>query len=302
MKKYILDTDIGDDIDDALALHLALSSNLNLIGVTTVFRNAKDRARIAKRLISLYGNKDIPVYFGYGSTLDGMDESFKLCQWTEEIENEIYAPANSNAEEAVDFILECARKYGKDFVLLAVGPLTNVARAIRKDPKAMESTGGIILMGGDFVNDYAEWNILCDVTAANEVFSSGVDIIAFGHEITSKTRVSTQQQERVFSLSESAYYEYIAQLLRLWHLSKVPDYRIILHDLLVVRYALDPSYCKLEKGRVLVGIESGENRAKISVNRSDKGGKLIRYATDVDEVEFIEYFMKNLVKPKEENK
>ena len=56
MKKYIIDTDIGDDIDDALAIHLALRFNLNLVAVTTVYRNTVDRARMAKRQIALYGN------------------------------------------------------------------------------------------------------------------------------------------------------------------------------------------------------------------------------------------------------
>ena len=292
MKKYIIDTDIGDDIDDALALHLAMHSNLNLVAVTTVYRNAFDRSRLAKRLISLYG-KDIPVFYGYGSTLDGRNESFSLCQWTKELENGCYEPNNSDPEEAVDLILDCARKYGKDFVLLAIGPLTNVARAIQKDPVAMENSGGIILMGDDYVNDYAEWNVLCDVTAANVVFSSNVDVIAFGHEETSKTRVSTEQQNHVFSLDGNEYKRYLAELTRLWHLSKDKDYRIILHDLLVIRYVLNPDYCTLVEGAVRVETDQ-PNRAKIKVDSALKNGKRIRYAVNVDENEFIQYFMNNI--------
>ena len=294
MKKYIIDTDIGDDIDDALALHLALRLNLNLVAVTTVYRNAVDRARMAKRQIALYGNnKQIPVYFGYGSTLDGRNESFPLCQWTKEIQEDRFAPDNTDPEQAVDLILDCARKYGKDFVLLAVGPLTNVARAIQKDPVAMKNSGGIILMGGDFINDYAEWNILCDVTAANVVFSSEVDIIAFGHEMTSKTRVSCEQQNKVFALNGSEYNEYLAQISRLWHLSKEQGYRIILHDLLVVRYALDSNYCTLSECSVKVQTDAS-NRAKMMVDSTLSNGKRIRYASSVDESEFIEYFMNNI--------
>ena len=293
MKKYIIDTDIGDDIADALALDLALRNNLNLLAVTTVFRNTIDRAKMAKRLITLYSKKDIPVYFGYGSTLDGKSEKFSLCQYTNEIEDEKYAPSNSNPEEAVDFILDCARKYGKDFVLLAIGPLTNVARAIQKDPKAMENSGCIILMGGDYVNDYAEWNILCDVTAASVVFSSNVDIIAFGHENTSKTRVSPEEQDYIFSLTGSEYREYIAQIARLWHLSKVEGYRVILHDLLVIRYVLQPDYCKICEGKVFVETQA-ENRAKTIVDNSLSKGKLIRYAVDINEREFIEYYLSAL--------
>ncbi len=292
MKKYIIDTDIGDDIDDAFALHLAMHSNLNLVAVTTVYRNTLDRARLAKRLISLYGS-DIPVYFGYGSTLDGLNESFPLCQWTNELESDCYTPNNKNPEEAVDLILDCARKYGKDFVLLAIGPLTNVARAIQKDPVAMQDSGGIILMGGDYLNDYAEWNILCDVTAANVVFSSNVDIIAFGHEVTSKTRVSTEQQNQVFSLNGNEYKRYLAEITRLWHLSKDKNYRIILHDLLVIRYALNPHYCTLLEGAVTVE-KNSPNRAKINVDKTLSKGKRIRYAINVDESEFVQYFMNNI--------
>ena len=292
MKKYVIDTDIGDDIDDALALDLALRNDLNLLAVTTVFRNTVDRAKMAKRLLALYG-KDIPVYFGYGSTLDGANEKFPLCQWTKEIEDEKYAPDNNDCEQAVDFILDCARKYGKDFVLLAIGPLTNVARAIQKDRVAMENSGGIIIMGGDYVNDYAEWNILCDVTAANVVFSSNVDIIAFGHENTSKARVSPQEQDYIFSLEGNKYREYLAEIARLWHLSKVEGYRIILHDLLVVRYVLQPDYCKLCEGEVVVGTTC-DNRAKTVVNHLSNKGKRIRFAVDVDEREFIDYYLKGL--------
>ena len=63
MKKYIIDTDIGDDIDDAFALDLALKLDLDLVCVTTVFRNVRERAAIAKKMLRLYGKK-LPVYAG----------------------------------------------------------------------------------------------------------------------------------------------------------------------------------------------------------------------------------------------
>lgn len=293
MNKYIIDTDIGDDIDDAFAIDLALRSNLDVVAITTVYRNVVDRARCAKRLISLYG-KNIPVYFGYGSTLDGKNESFSLCQWTEELKSEEYNPDNSNSEEAVDLILENARKYGKDFYLLAIGPLTNVARAILKDPETMKNSGGVILMGGDYVNDYAEWNIICDVAAANVVFSSEVNVTAFGHEVTSKTRISQKQQDYVFDLSGSEYRRYLAQISKLWHLSKVEGYRIILHDLLVIRYVLEPNYCNFKRANVYVETQNNENRGMMIFTNDKNKGKEIRYAVDVDENEFIEYFMKKI--------
>ena len=62
---FILDTDIGDDIDDAYALSVLLANNVNLLGVTTVYRNSLQRAKIASRMISLFGKSgEIPVYAG----------------------------------------------------------------------------------------------------------------------------------------------------------------------------------------------------------------------------------------------
>lgn len=63
MIRYVLDTDIGDDIDDAFALDYALKKNVPLLGVTTVFKNTDDRARIAKKMLELYG-KSLPVNAG----------------------------------------------------------------------------------------------------------------------------------------------------------------------------------------------------------------------------------------------
>lgn len=68
--KIIIDTDIGDDADDALAICLALKSEeLEVMGITTVFRNTAARAQIAVRLLQLMGRTDIPVYAGIGHPL-----------------------------------------------------------------------------------------------------------------------------------------------------------------------------------------------------------------------------------------
>ena len=64
MMKYIIDTDIGDDVDDAFAVMLAAKSPMDMLGITTVFRNAKQRAQMAQYLLRLIGREDLPVYAG----------------------------------------------------------------------------------------------------------------------------------------------------------------------------------------------------------------------------------------------
>lgn len=300
MKKYIIDTDIGDDIDDAFALDLALHCGLDLIGVTTVFRNTQKRAAIAKKLISLHG-RTIPVYAGRGITLDGKDERhFPVCQWTEELFEEGCFADNGEEEEAVDFLVSAARKYGEELVIVAIGPLTNVAAAIGKDAGAMRRAN-LCMMGGDFVRHDVEWNIFCDVTAADTVFSSGMVITAFGHEVTSKTRITPRQQEYIMAMDKTPRLAFLAHLSRLWAKTKQEGWLIVLHDVLVVRYLTDPGTVAFERAPVAVETEGKYTRGMtVNLNKYDlvPAAKAVKnavsYAAAVDYRAFIEYFMEQI--------
>lgn len=298
MLKYILDTDIGDDIDDAFALDLALKKNLPLIGITTVFKNTEERARIAKKAVTLYGKPEIPVYAGL-STLNDVNncETERCCQWTEDLKENIYNPSNydansgkTNKNAAVDFIVDNAKKYGKDLIIMAIGPMANVAAAIKKDEKAMSDIGGIVMMGGDYVNQYTEWNIFCDVAAAEIVFTSKIDITAFGHEVTSKFKLSEKQQNYIFNMDKDAYHSYLAELSRLWLASKPEGWRIVLHDVLVTRYASE-KFGKMKE--ITVHLETlspyvygmTANLNKFDLINSPAGKKItVAYDPDIDEI------------------
>lgn len=189
LKKIIIDTDIGDDIDDAFALALlSRMEGVEVVGVTTVFRNTLDRAQQAIHLLKALG-KEIPVYAGerlpikehvHPFSFEKGDnlENAHTCQWGKECEN---YPVR---EGAVDFIIECAQKYGKDLVIMPIGPLTNIARAIQKAPQIMKKVGQIVQMGGWFTNYLPEWNIVCDPEAANVVWSFGLPVYAVGLDVT----------------------------------------------------------------------------------------------------------------------
>lgn len=138
--KVLIDMDIGDDIDDAFALLFAMDMNIEIVGITTVFRNTIERARITKKLLSLYGNgyERVPVYAGYGKPLSGdADEISHLCQWTDDLYDGIYAPDSESPEAATDFIIECCEKYGEELTVIAIGPFTNIAKVIEKDRKSV---------------------------------------------------------------------------------------------------------------------------------------------------------------------
>lgn len=298
MKKYIIDTDIGDDIDDAFALDLALGTNLDLVGVTTVFRDTNVRARIAKKLISIYG-KEIPVYAGLGITRDGEDgRHIPVCQWTEDLGSPCYAPDNARPEETVEFLVESARKYKEELVFIAIGPLTNLAAAIERDRAAMLGTGGIVMMGGDFVNQYAEWNIRCDVSAAETVFSSGMKIVAFGHNVTSKTRVTPALQKYIFGMCGDERQSYLAELSRLWYATKPEGWLIVLHDVLVIHCLHHPGTCRMTSSRIAVET-AGKYTRGMTVNLGTMddfphAGNRVEYATGLELKEFLDCFMNKI--------
>lgn len=303
MRKYILDTDIGDDIDDAFALDLALKKNLPLAGITTVFKNTDDRARIAEKMLALAG-KSLPVYAGLSQTLDGIARTTEhCCQWTEDLADNKYSPENFNGKNcdenaAVDFIVESAKKYGKDLYILAIGPLTNVAAAILRDKKALGQIGGVIMMGGDYANQYTEWNIFCDVKAAEVLFTSELNITAFGHEVTSGFSITERQQDYIFNMNGDAYSSYLSELSRLWVLSKPSlKWRIVLHDVLVVRQAVEEGFCKTKEIEMHLETENPYvygmtiNLDKYDLVKSP-AGKKITIAIDPDMREILDTEMK----------
>jgi hypothetical protein len=149
MRPVIFDTDIGTDVDDILALAvLAKSPELKLIGVTTVYGNTPLRARITKVTCDLLGCAGTDVLIGEKETLTG-----RQITWAG---HEGYGVPNLDKAEvsttpgAVDYLLEKANRFAGELEVLATGPLTNIASAIKKDAAAFSKIKHLYLMGGAF--------------------------------------------------------------------------------------------------------------------------------------------------------
>ncbi|MBV8587779.1 MAG: nucleoside hydrolase [Verrucomicrobia bacterium] len=184
MRPLILDTDIGTDVDDILALILvAKAKELELIGVTTVYGDTQRRAKIARAILNRLGLPDLPVIAGLSRPLSG-----RQVYWAG-IEGEGIADLElidiSSAQAADDFLIEAARNYPGQLEILAIGPLTNLASAIAKSPDFVKQVKSVFLMGGAYwMENYVEHNILCDVDAAADVFKSDLPITAVGLDLT----------------------------------------------------------------------------------------------------------------------
>ncbi len=291
MIKVLIDTDIGDDIDDAFALALACKDEqIDLVAVTTVFKNTALRTKQTKQLLESFG-REVPVYTGettpyHGTVIpfakdSGDFRTLAPCQYDESMEG------FSSDGDAVDALVELSYKYAGELVIVPIGPLTNIAKAIEKDPNFAKNVQKIITMGGWFTNPVAEWNILCDPKAADIVYSSGIPIYAVGLDVTLQCPLDEELLEQVRQC-QLPHGKRIARWLARWY-----DYfgfeKSVLHDpLAVCSIAHDP--CKFEKCYCKVLLEP-DKFGVIDVSAEPREGySPIFAATDVDSEEFYRIF------------
>ncbi|HYK84547.1 MAG TPA: nucleoside hydrolase [Ktedonobacteraceae bacterium] len=202
MRRIILDTDPG--IDDALALFLALASpeDVQVEAVTTVNGNVNvdHTTRNALTLLELAGRTDIPVARGSSQPLvrDAIYAAFVhgdngLGGLT------LPAPhAQPVAQHAVDVIIDRIMASPGELSLVPIGPLTNIALAVRREPRIAALVREVVIMGGALrvpgnTTPVAEFNIFVDPHAAHIVFHAGWPIRLVALDVTSRTTISREQ-------------------------------------------------------------------------------------------------------------
>ena len=301
IKKILLDTDIGDEIDDALALYFAMVQGIEIVGVTTVFKNTDERARITKRLMKLYGQgyESIPVFAGHGTPIaENVAEYPHTCHFHDGLLNGEYAP-DGDSEAAVDFIIDCCEKYGEDLALVAIGPFTNIARAIEKNADAINKAGKVVIMGGAYYRQYADWNVMCDVEAADVMFRSLNNLECVGADVTHRTVLSEDEHEAVLNCKKDSAAEEISELIKLWSVVN-PDRYPTLHDPLAIYYAVHPEVCVTENQRIKVLTDGYARGLTLNVDAYNKAymnpacdgyEKLHMVAKDIDARNFIDIFI-----------
>lgn len=195
--RIILDTDIGSDVDDLMALALILGSpQLELLGVTTVYGDTRLRAQLAHRVLRLVGHQ-AQVHAGESTPISGKDVWWAGHEGAlyDQLEEETY-----DSDAAVDFLVEAVLAEPGSVDVVAIGPLTNIARAIEADPRFAASVRHLWVMGGSFSTEEPEHNLRSDDAAARRVFESNIPITVTGLEITRRINVG---REAVASIAAS---------------------------------------------------------------------------------------------------
>jgi inosine-uridine nucleoside N-ribohydrolase len=249
----IIDTDIGDDIDDAFALALALRSpELKILGVTTTFGDTEMRARLLDRYLAAVGRSDIPVTAGPPSKTDNV-----LTQTAYAMQ----APATLHADGAA-FLLDQIRKHPGVITLIAIGPLFTVQAAIERDPATFRKLKRVVMMGGSIERGYdgkngerrppdAEWNINRNPAGAQALLAAGVPIFLMPLDST-QIHLEAAQREAIFA-HRSPLTDQLTLLYHQWMSSSDGHSETpTLFDPVAVTYTFRPDLCPAKPMRIEV--------------------------------------------------
>ena len=224
MLKFLIDADTG--IDDSVAICYALRQpNVQVVGITTSFGNtsAPQGAENTIRLIKMMNpGYEVPVVVGANEPLIGGwgGPEYHIHGSNGiggvELPESDQKPLDMAAE---DFIIEMAKKHGRELTIITLGRMTNLALALQKEPNLPSMVKNVVFMGGTFkergnVLPMSEANIIGDPEAADIVFRAGFDLTMVGLDVTHKTQVTPEalaKLKKYASPENKAFAEYIVK-------------------------------------------------------------------------------------------
>ncbi|MCY3804941.1 MAG: nucleoside hydrolase [bacterium] len=299
MTRLLLDTDIGTDVDDALALALLIAEpEVDLVGVTTVHGHAPLRAAIARSLLEVSDKRHVPVVAGRSTPL--RRSSVEGFHWNEmwghegagvlrDAERQV-PDDEPTREDAARFIIDAAGRARDPLAVVTVGPVTNLALALQMEPGLAGALGPVTIMGGIVERHMVAWpasfetNLNSDPLAAAIVLGSGLDITLVPLEVTLQVYLDRADRDRL----EADGGPVSQRLVRLISEMHEPflgfaakygldgshfDERTYLHDPLAVHVALggdhailrDASIAVEYEGQILRTIDHPERRPNMRV-------------------------------------
>lgn len=257
--KILLDCDPG--LDDALALLLAHGDpGLELVAVTTVGGNVAldNTTRNALQLREYLGFTSVPVAAGAAGPLVRETKNAAEVHGVGGL-GDVILPAAIlplDSRDAVDIIIDTLRDAPREVHLVATGPMTNIALALRKEPRIAEWAASFVIMGGSFTRGNttpaAEFNIYADPEAAAEVFDAGWHVVMVGLDLTLQALVNDEIKARMLELGALGR-ELVVPLATFWNDPQDPDWGgQAVHDVCAVAYICRPDLFTSVTARVEV--------------------------------------------------
>lgn len=315
-KKIVLDLDTG--IDDALAIAYCLGSpEVELAGITSTYGNVlvETSARNSLAILHLLGHDEVPVFRGIShpsaSAEYVLPEDITVIHGKNGIGDVAIPDSPRQAEEksAVDFIIEMADTYGKDFTYVPTGPLTNLAAVLEKDPSFKDKVGSVVMMGGALTTDgnvgpAAEANVLNDPEATDFVFRSGLNVTMVGLDVTHQTLL-TKKETAVWRGLGTAAGDFFANMTDYYIDFEMEDSGLPgcgLHDPLAMAVAIDPTLVRTFGVNLRCDLEGDLRGRTIGDHlRLNDPVKTVQAAIEVDVPRFIDEFMSRLTELAKKN-
>ena len=288
--KVLLDTDIGSDIDDAVALaYLLRQTRCRLLGITTVTGEAAKRVALAKALCHAAG-QNIPVYAGMETPLVIAQKQITAPQ-AEKLKFTGTKPSsNSSPQHAIEFMRDTIYANPGEIVLLAVGPMTNLAHLFTLDPKIPSLLKSVVIMAGKY-SDYptpwgpTEWNAIVDPHAIDQVFRAAAgNITAFGLDITWQVSMTPREVKSRFEIDP------LLDIVKSWSEVRFRERSLLhFHDPLAAAALFKPDICNYAVGDVRVDFSTPKAAGITHFSAGPSGA--IRVANQVRPALFFdEYF------------
>jgi purine nucleosidase len=280
----LLDTDIGSDIDDAVALsYLLCQPGCELLGVTTVTGDVQQRAALAEILCRTVDRVHVPIHCGRRNVLVNGPGQPNVPQYeaVKGLAHRLDRPENT----AVEFLRRTIRSRPHEIVLLTIGPYSNAAALFAEDPEIPHLLKGIVSMGGVFDQPgRREWNALVDPVATSIVYAADrPGHLTVGLNVTEKCRMPAEEVRGRFVKGP---LKTVALMAEKWfeHTSEVT-----FHDPLAATLIFHPGLCAYSSGRITVPLS--EDAGQGGLTQFAPGAGPDRIATSVDSDAFFkEYF------------
>ena len=299
MQPVLFDTDLG--VDDALAIAIALNAaELDVIGLTLVAGNVsvEQGTRSALQLLELLGREDVPVYVGAEKPLfiDRVD-AVQVHGSTGLGYAELPEPSTLPVGRAVDHIIREIQKRPGELIIVAIGPLTNLALAERKSPgilnraRRVVAMGGVLWCGGN-ITDASEYNIYADPHALNELLQAQINLTLIPLDVTEKL---TLTEDEIVAACEAhgdrwtRFVQKATQSVFEFEHAQGGARKMHLHDPSVPALLIEPSLFAMRA--LAIGVETeGASAGSLKVLPEEiEEGMSVDCAVDVDSARAMEF-------------
>jgi len=283
--KVLFDTDIGSDIDDAVALaYLLAQPKCELLGITTVSGMPVERAKLASAICKT-ADQTIPIIPGNENRIDGPTRQPNVPQ-TSVLPNWAHDTQFSD-QSAVDFMAKTIRENPNEVVLLAVGPMTNVARLFKEHPETAGLLKSLHMMIGRFSDSsdlpISEWNAHCDPAAANVIYQTQTSLhTSLGLDVTHQVVMDSEQVRKHF---QHPLLKPVYEMSEVWFSERD---QLRFHDPLAAVTLFDDSVCEYEIGTAIVKRTSDRDDGETVWSPHAKGPH--RVGKTVDAAQFFDSY------------